>query len=315
MDTLKLSWKIPSNEFYEFEESLRNKNISFNKENNTFIIDSSNRGNIYLYSVTSFPNNIVFNNGGNIVLHSLTSFPNNIVFNNGGNIYLYSVTSLPSNKYEIFRNRGIVYYDNYNKRFNPQIKSNSSLNNIFLRKLTFNTAPQIREEIILEGTIFDRYKTIIFDLDQTLWDCYTQRGESIGAYQTTPPYKLRSKDIILDIKGNTIQLQNNVRELIDLLDEDDKNLGIVSRGEKLDTPFSAQPSIMILKKFDIFKYFNYNIVIKAFIDKKEYTRPLGPTLFIDDNQEWVSSVNERDDIDVLWRQSFNDWFDLLRKTH
>ena len=38
---------------------------------------------------------------------------------------------IPSNEFyefeEVLRNRGIVYYDNYNKRFNPQIKSNSSL--------------------------------------------------------------------------------------------------------------------------------------------------------------------------------------------
>ena len=182
-------------------------------------------------------------------------------------------------------------------------------------KLTFNTIPQVRDVPTLERTILERFSTVIFDLDGTIWDCLTQRGESIGAYQTTPPYKLKSKDIILDIKGNTIQLQNNIKDLIELLDDTDKNLGIVSRGEKLDTPFSSQPSIMLLKKFDLFKYFNYNIIIKAFIDKKFYTRPLGKTLFVDGSKDWISSVNERDDIDVLWRQSFNDWFDLLQRNY
>lgn len=184
-----------------------------------------------------------------------------------------------------------------------------------LNQLSFNIAPEINDEPSLEGTILDRYKTIIFDLDGTVWDCYTQRGESIGAYQTTPPYKLKNENVILDIKSNTIQLQENIRDLIELLNDNDKNLGIVSRGEKLETPFASQPSIMLLKKFHLFKYFNYNVIIKAFINKREYVRPLGKTLFVDDEREWVDEVNEKDNVDVLWRQSFNNWFDLLQRKY
>jgi hypothetical protein len=40
-------------------------------------------------------------------------------------------------------------------------------------------------------------------------------------------------------------------------------------------------------------------------------RPLGKTLFIDDNKENINSVNKRGDIDVLWRKSFSSWLDLL----
>ena len=192
---------------------------------------------------------------------------------------------------------------------------NNCYNKSSLSKLSFSSPSVFNEEPSLEGTIFEKYKTIIFDLDGTILDCFTQEGESRGAWQTVPPYSLKSKNILLDIKGNTIQLQDNIKELIEILDDDDKNLGIVSRGEKLDTPFASQPSVMILKKFDIFKYFNHNVILKAFMEKRDYIRPFGKTLFIDNKKEWVDNVGEKESVDVLWRNSFNNWFDLLQKTY
>lgn len=170
----------------------------------------------------------------------------------------------------------------------------------------------------LENTIFDRYRTIIFDLDKTLWQATTPNGDSIGAYETTSPYSLKDSRTIVDIKGNVIELQEGVREMLALLNENDKNLGIMSRGEKLldvnmrlSAPFEAQPSTQLLKKFDIYKYFNYVIIYKAFAEKIQYVRPSGLTLFIDDDRQWIDQVKQRDDIDVLWRGAFSTWQSLI----
>jgi len=177
-----------------------------------------------------------------------------------------------------------------------------------------------KDEENIKDTILEKYNTIIFDLDRTLWDCFTSKGEQIAGYQTIPPYSLQSKNIIVDIKGNIIQLQEGVRELLELLDNLDKNLGVVSRGQKLidvdkriEVPFSSQPSVMLLKMFDLYKYFNKGVILKAFEDKKFYVKEEGKTLFIDDDDRWVQSVNEREDIDVLNRKSFRNWNDLLGK--
>lgn len=163
----------------------------------------------------------------------------------------------------------------------------------------------------LDDTIFGPYDTIIFDLDNTIWNCYSPNGDGIGAYETENPYKLVSPGVLQDIKGNIIKMQEGAMEVLKALDEDDKNMGIVSRGELFDRPFDAQPSIMILKKFEIYSYFNYEIILKVGIDKKEYCKPLGTTLFIDDDDTQLQSVMQRDDIDVLPRQSFQDWEILL----
>ena len=172
----------------------------------------------------------------------------------------------------------------------------------------------------LRGTIFDRFNSVIFDLDNNIWSCTTSSGEGMGAYETTPPYKFEDKNTIKDIKGNLIVLQDGVREVLNLLDLCNKNLGIVSSGEKLadvekrvSVPFSAQPSTMLLKKFDIFKYFNLYIIYKAFVDKSEFVTASGKTLYVDDRKDVIDSVNSKGDVDVLWRQSFVNWKDLLEK--
>ena len=194
-----------------------------------------------------------------------------------------------------------------------------SYNTTVLTGLNFQNDIYLSEDNI-NDTILEKYQTVVFDLDRTLWNCFNPKGEEIAGYQTTPPYVLQSKNIVVDIKGNIIQLQEGVRELIEDLDNCNKNLGAMSRGEKLvdverriSVPFSAQPSIMLLKKFDLYKYFNHGVVIKSFVDKKFYVKPLGKTLFIDDDRRWLENVNEREDVDVLGRNSFTNWEDLYRK--
>lgn len=163
----------------------------------------------------------------------------------------------------------------------------------------------------LENTIFGPYDTVIFDLDNTIWNCYTPSGDSIRAYETESPYEMLSSGVLKDIKGNIIRLHEGVINVFQALDEDDKNMGIVSSGERQNRPFDAQPSIMILKKFNIYRFFNYNVVIKKDINKNEYCKPLGTTVFIDDSYDQLQSVMRRSDIDILPRQSFKDWRILL----
>jgi len=166
------------------------------------------------------------------------------------------------------------------------------------------------ENVDIDDTIFGEYDTVIFDLDQTIWDCYREDGTSIGAYQIVPPLKLMTSDIVVDTNGSIIRLQSGLKALLEKLDEEDINLGIVSSGELENRPFEAQPSVMILKKFDIYKYFNHDVILKHHADKKLYVKPLGKTLFIDDRNENIDAVNS-DDIDVLWRRAFRSWEDLV----
>ena len=165
----------------------------------------------------------------------------------------------------------------------------------------------------IEGTIFEDYDTVIFDLDRTIWDCFKPDGTGIGAFMMCAPLKLQSSDTVVDLYGNICKTQAGIRKVLELLDRSNKNLGIVSSGEKRNTPFQAQPSTMLLKKFDLYGYFNHEIVLKEGIDKAQYVKPKGKTLFIDDSQEQVQAVNEKGEVDVVYRTSFQSWEQTLIK--
>ncbi|MFA5398535.1 MAG: hypothetical protein WC346_21155, partial [Methanogenium sp.] len=135
----KLSWKIMSDAYYDFEELLRNNNIPFQTKDGIITIDHkgyvdlysltqlpdnvqfNNKGYVDLYSLTQLPDNVQFNNKGSVSLNSLTQLPDNTQFNNEGYVYLDSITQLPENKEQIFKNDGIVIY-NGNEKHDPKIK-------------------------------------------------------------------------------------------------------------------------------------------------------------------------------------------------
>jgi hypothetical protein len=93
-----LSWKIMSDEFYNLEDVLREKNIIFKSGNGIIII----------------------NHKGDVYLPSLTQLPNDVQFNNKGSINLFSLTQLPDNKEQIFKNDGIVYYNGGNQKYDTR---------------------------------------------------------------------------------------------------------------------------------------------------------------------------------------------------
>jgi len=98
------SWQI-QNDFEAFEKELNREGYSYVIKDGVLIVN--NNGNVYLFSLTSLPDNVQFNNDGYVYLSSLTSLPDNVQFNNRGGVYLSSLTSLPDNVQ--FNNRGDVY--------------------------------------------------------------------------------------------------------------------------------------------------------------------------------------------------------------
>jgi magnesium-dependent phosphatase-1 len=163
----------------------------------------------------------------------------------------------------------------------------------------------------IKNSIFNDYETVLFDLDNTVWNCYNQKGSSIDSCELNYPFHLIDENTVKDVDGNICVLQKNIKDVLENLDDWGINLGIVSRSAKENVPDEAQPAIMLLKKFDIYKFFNYIVVIKSEIDKADYAKPYGKTLFIDDDKEQLESVNKRGLVDTLDRKSFKDWNNLF----
>ncbi len=171
----KLSWKIMSDVYYDFEELLRNKNIHFKTKDGVITIDHddfiylysltqlpdnvyfNNKGYVSLDSLTQLPDNVYFNNEGFVYLYSLTQLPENVIFNNKGFVDLYSLTQLPDNKEQIFKNDGIVYYNRDTKTYDPRTRKLSwkSGKDSYYKDLSFNydkdRGQQIDEYEVGEG--------------------------------------------------------------------------------------------------------------------------------------------------------------------
>lgn len=164
----------------------------------------------------------------------------------------------------------------------------------------------------LEGTIFEKYDSIYFDLDKTIWECFSLKGTSMGAYNMNPPFEMLSGVLIKDIDGNHCKLQDGVRIVFKLLNDNDMNMGVISSGEKDNTVPSAQPSVLLLKKFGLWNYFNLGVLCKQGINKRNYIKGFGKTLFIDDDDENIQEVKVDENIDVLDRKAFEGWEQILQ---
>ena len=144
------------------------------------------------------------------------------------------------------------------------------------------------------------YKTYIFDLDDTLWHGYWAKM-LVGDIKKTDHYT------ISDELGHNLKLKPGV---IGFLRDKSKecNIGFVSRGGLLDIKKERQPSIRVLKEFEILDYFNYcQHTIYKTEDKSIYVIPSGKTLYIDDNENDLKDVKTKHGelIDVINVNAFD----------
>ena len=130
------------------------------------------------------------------------------------------------------------------------------------------------------------YDTYIFDLDDTLWSGH-------WAKMLVGDLKLKDTNTIQDELGGSLTLKSGVREF---LSEKSKtcNIGFVSRGGLLNINKDNQPSIKVLRTFGILDYFNYcRHTIYKTEDKSKYVNPSGHTLYVDDNENDLNDVREK----------------------
>jgi len=153
------------------------------------------------------------------------------------------------------------------------------------------------------------FETIIFDLDFTIWDgC----DKDFWAKKLQFPVR-RENNLIIDNDGKHIKLQDGIVEILSFLKANNKKLGFLTRGGLLETEYSDQPSIKCLNLFGIFNMFNHQKTVLYRTDlKSKYIKPIGKTIFIDDNEIDLTDMKENQpNVFSLDRNSFNEWQDLL----
>lgn len=132
----------------------------------------------------------------------------------------------------------------------------------------------------------DYYDTYIFDLDDTLWSGHWAKM-LVGNFITKHPL------IIEDELGNKLALKYGVKNFLKEKSKVSK-IGFVSRGGLIDIDKHDQPSIKVLRTFGILDYFNYcRHTIYKTEDKSKYVNPSGHTLYVDDNENDLNDVREK----------------------
>ena len=207
----KLSWKIMSDVYYDFEELLRNNDIHFKTKDGVITIDHegyiylvsltqlpdnvyfNNKGNVYLDSLTQLPDNVIFNNKGYVSLDSLTQLPDNVVFNNKSYVYLYSITQLPDNKEQIFKNDGIVCYNRDTKTYDPRTRKLSWVEEEDFEDEDPQVEP-IPEENVLNKLHFNYKKDKEYLINQYLEDLF--KAKKIKDFDKIKTIKERLDELI-----------------------------------------------------------------------------------------------------------------------
>ena len=132
----------------------------------------------------------------------------------------------------------------------------------------------------------DYYDTYIFDLDDTLWSGHWAKM-LVGNFITKHPL------IIEDELENKLTLKYGVKNFLKEKSKVSK-IGFVSRGGLIDIDKHDQPSIKVLRTFGILDYFNYcRHTIYKTEDKSKYVNPSGHTLYVDDNENDLNDVREK----------------------
>lgn len=139
---------------------------------------------------------------------------------------------------------------------------------------------------------FTCYDTVIFDLDRTVWNTIGNDGNYIWAKQMdVNSLKKESGQVISDGKGNKIYLEYMVDNLIKHLYFEQINIGFLSIGGLKNVPFDSQPSIILLKEFGLYQYFEFiKVILYKDQSKSNYLYTYGKTLFIDDNPKEIESA-------------------------
>ncbi len=155
----------------------------------------------------------------------------------------------------------------------------------------------------------------MFDLDRTVFDTYTKKGEPIWAKQMIQPFKrydLFLENPIIDDCESQCELQPGIRSVLEYLNSNGNKVGFISRGGVFNLEYEKQPSIILLKMFGIYDYFSFKKLMLYKTDiKANHLSEIGKCVFFDDMDKDLDAARKISDVVVVDRKEFNQWSDLL----
>ena len=160
--------------------------------------------------------------------------------------------------------------------------------------------------------IFASSDTFIFDLDRTIWDTVSKTGDPIWAKQMLCPYSAVNENRVVDDVFSVCTLHDGIQEFLENLAAKDKKIGFLSRGAAYEVPYEKQPSILLLKEFGIYDFFNYKkILVYKEKNKADYLHAIisdvRTCVFFDDMEKDLLAGQTVEGVIAVNRNSFKNW--------
>ena len=140
----------------------------------------------------------------------------------------------------------------------------------------------------------------IFDLDLTIWECFNKNNDPIWAKQMVPPFRLVDGYIIDDVNSKCL-LRKSIDQQLLKLHQENHAIGFLSVGAYHNLSYEIQPSILLLKKFNLYPFFNHikRLEYKTF-DKASVIKDIKePLVFYDDNINVLKSVQKFNNVTAV----------------
>ena len=155
------------------------------------------------------------------------------------------------------------------------------------------------------------YDIFMFDLDRTVFDTFTKKSEPIWAKQMIQPLEKLDKDSVKDDCESKCILQPGIRSVLRHLKSKNKKVGFISRGGVFNLEYEKQPSIILLKMFDIYDYFSFKKLMLYKTDVKAINlSEIGRCVFFDDMDKDLEAARKIDNVKVIDRKQFQSWEDI-----
>ena len=159
----------------------------------------------------------------------------------------------------------------------------------------------------------------LFDLDLTIWETKNKYGLSIWAKQIIPPLQSYGKDAVQDDVYSICKLRSNFRDFINSLNQSGYKVGFISNSKYFGLPIEIQPVSLLIKEFNLDRYFNYERILLYkseskipslinIVNKASSNNEI--VFFFDDNEDILKEVRFIEGLRVIDSKSISDWNDI-----
>jgi predicted phosphatase len=162
-----------------------------------------------------------------------------------------------------------------------------------------------------------QFTDFYFDLDRTIWDCTDKYSNKIWAKQILYPFEKISDTTIIDECQSKCVLDSDIIEYLTYLKNNGKRVHYISRGGRAITQHNIQPSILLMRAFQIYELFESRGTLFhkdiAQNKKSQYIPKQIKCVFFDDNDLEIEDVKQNINTALcIRRDQFKNWKDLIK---